>query len=80
MIKFLGGKKKMVFLLALFGMVCWGIAPIFAKIALKNIDPLSGLVLRTIFAASVVSGWVIFSGSFAKVSSITRTFMVSYSN
>lgn len=60
----------MVFLLALFGMVCWGIAPIFAKIALKNIDPLSGLVLRTIFAASVVSGWVLFSGSFTKVSSI----------
>jgi bacterial/archaeal transporter family protein len=65
-----GGSKKVVFLLALFGMVCWGIAPIFAKIALRNIDPLSGLVLRTIFAASVVSGWVVLSGSFAKVTSI----------
>ena len=65
-----GGNKKVVFLLALSGMVCWGIAPIFAKIALKNIDPLSGLVLRTIFAASVVSGWVIVSGSFSKVTSI----------
>ncbi len=60
----------MVFLLALFGMVCWGIAPIFAKIGLKNVDPLSGLVLRTIIASSVVCGWVIFSGSFTKVSSI----------
>lgn len=60
----------MVVFLALFGMVCWGIAPVFAKVALKNVDPVAGLVLRTIFAASVVSGWVIISGSFSKVSSI----------
>lgn len=60
----------MVFLLALFGMICWGIAPVFAKIGLRNVDPLAGLVLRTIFAASVVSGWVIVSGSFTKISSI----------
>ena len=60
----------MVVFLALFGMVCWGIAPVFAKVALKNIDPVAGLVLRTIFAASVVSGWVLISGSFSKVSSI----------
>jgi len=60
----------MVIFIALFGMVCWGIAPVFAKAALKNIDPVAGLVLRTIFAASVVSGWVIVSGSFSKVSRI----------
>jgi transporter family protein len=68
--KVTGGNKKMVFLLALFGMICWGIAPVFAKIGLRNVDPLAGLVLRTIFAASVVSGWVIVSGSFTKISSI----------
>ena len=60
----------MVIFLALFGMICWGIAPVFAKVALKNIDPVAGLALRTIFAASVVSGWVILSGSFSKVCSI----------
>lgn len=60
----------MVFALALFGMVCWGIAPIFAKIALKNVDPISGLVLRTVFAASVVIGWVVVTGSFEKVREI----------
>ena len=65
-----GGNRKMVFLLALFGMICWGIAPVFAKIGLRNVDPLAGLVLRTIFASSVVSGWVIVSGSFSKISSI----------
>ena len=60
----------MVMLLSLFGMICWGIAPVFAKAALKDIDPTAGLVLRTIFAASVASGWVIISGNFSKVSSI----------
>lgn len=68
--RFTGGNKRMVFLLALFGMICWGIAPVFAKIGLRNVDPLAGLVLRTIFAASVVSSWVIVSGSFTKISSI----------
>ncbi len=65
-----GGGRRMVFLLALFGMVCWGIAPIFAKIGLKNVDPLAGLMLRTIFASSIVCVWLIGSGSFSKVSSI----------
>jgi len=60
----------MVVLLALFGMICWGIAPIFAKIALKDIDPTAGLILRTLFAASVVSVWMHLSGNFSKVSSI----------
>ncbi|MGI6669617.1 MAG: EamA family transporter [Acetivibrionales bacterium] len=60
----------MVVLISLFGMICWGVAPVFAKAALKNIDPAAGLVLRTIFAASVVSGWVIISGSFSKINSI----------
>ncbi len=63
----------MVVFLALFGTICWGIAPVFAKVALKNVDPVAGLVLRTIFAASVVSGWVIISGSFTKVSGISAS-------
>ena len=70
MIKNNWSRINMVVLLALFGMICWGIAPVFAKAALKDIDPTAGLVLRTIFAASVVSGWVIISGNFSKVSSI----------
>lgn len=60
----------MVVFLALFGMICWGIAPVFAKAALKEINPAAGLVLRTIFAANVVSCWVILSGSFSNVSKI----------
>jgi transporter family protein len=41
----------MVFWLSIFGMICWGIAPIFAKIGLKNLDPLVGLIIRTLIAS-----------------------------
>lgn len=60
----------MVFFLALFGMVCWGIAPIFAKIGLKNVNPMAGLALRTLFAATLVTSWVIITGSFSQIKSI----------
>lgn len=70
MIKFLGGKNKMVFLLAVFGMICWGIAPIFAKIGLRNVNPLAGLTLRTIFAASLIVGWTAISGDLFQIKNI----------
>lgn len=65
------GKNLTVFLLALFGMVCWGIAPIFAKIGLSNISPLPGLAIRTFFAAGMVTSWVICSGSLSQIKSIS---------
>lgn len=52
----------MVFWLAVFGMICWGIAPIFAKMGLRNVNPIAGLTLRTILAAGLVSSWVGITG------------------
>ena len=46
-------------ILALIGMCCWGIAPVFAKLGLRNIDPLTGLCVRTMLASILVSGWVV---------------------
>lgn len=60
----------MVFILALFGMMCWGIAPIFAKLALKNVNSVTGLTIRTIFAACVIMIWSIVSGKFPDVTKI----------
>lgn len=60
----------MVFLLAIFGMVCWGIAPIFAKLALKNVNSIAGLTVRTLFAASIVMLWSTASGNFPNIKSI----------
>ncbi len=60
----------MVILLALAGMVCWGIAPIFAKIGLSNATPLAGLALRTMFAAGLIIGWVIIDGTMSSIKDI----------
>jgi bacterial/archaeal transporter family protein len=68
-----GGKKKMVIMLAVAGMICWGIAPIFAKIGLKNVNPLAALTLRTIFAASLVLSWVLIDGTVTQVRHIPRS-------
>ncbi|MEN6326435.1 MAG: EamA family transporter [Syntrophomonas sp.] len=60
----------MVYLLAIFGMICWGIAPIFAKVGLNNVNPLAGLLLRTIIAAVLVTTWVGVSGSIVMIKNI----------
>lgn len=60
----------MVYWLAIFGMICWGIAPIFAKIGLTNANPMAALVLRTLMAAGMVTAWIGVSGSFGQVKQI----------
>lgn len=60
----------MVFLLALFGMVCWGLAPVFGKLGLSQVNPLAGLVLRTYLSAGVLTGWVLINGTMSQVKAI----------
>lgn len=60
----------MVFWIALLGMVCWGIAPIFAKIGLSSVNPVAGLMLRTLLAAGMVSAWVGVSGGLVQLKGI----------
>lgn len=60
----------MVIWIALFGMLCWGVAPIFLKLGLNNVNPLYALVLRTMIAAGLVSGWMLISGSYNQVKTI----------
>lgn len=60
----------MVFWIAIFGMVCWGIAPIFAKVGLSGVNPLAGLMIRTMMAAGMVTVWVGASGSLAQLKGI----------
>jgi bacterial/archaeal transporter family protein len=59
-------RKVMVFLLALIGMVCWGIAPIFVKVGLKDINPLVGLSIRTLISGTVIFGWMFLDGSISQ--------------
>ncbi len=46
-------------LLAFIGMLCWGIGPVFAKLGLGTVDPLTGLAVRTLVAGILVSSWMI---------------------
>ena len=61
----------MVIWLALLGMICWGIAPIFAKLGLQNVNPVIGLVLRTMIAVVLVSTWMGVSGGITQFKQIT---------
>lgn len=60
----------MVYWLAIIGMICWGIAPIFAKMGLGHVNPMAALVLRTLMAAGMVTAWVGVSGSLGQVNQI----------
>lgn len=60
----------LVIFLSVFGMICWGIAPIFLKLGISNINPFYALVFRTIMAAGMVSGWMLFTGGFNHIKTI----------
>lgn len=61
----------MVFWLAIFGMICWGIAPVFAKIGLNNIDPLPGLIVRTLTACAFAMSFIGVNDNAMKIKSIS---------
>lgn len=61
----------MVFLLAMIGMICWGVTPIFVKIGLKDINPIVGLSIRTMFTAGFITSWMIIDGSIAHIKNVT---------
>lgn len=56
--------------LALFGALCWGVAPIFGKLGLQDTDPATGLAVRTLVAASLMGAWALASGHMAEVQQI----------
>jgi transporter family protein len=57
----------MVFWWAVFAMICWGIAPIFAKLGLSNVHPMTGLLLRTMVAATLITSWVGLTGDVEQI-------------
>lgn len=63
----------MVFLLAFIGMACWGIAPMFVKWGLKDVNPLVGLMVRTTFTAVVLFSVMLINGSVTRLKTISST-------
>lgn len=60
----------MVFIFALIGMFCWGVAPLFVKLGLKDVDPLVGLAVRTTFTILIITSIMFINGSIFKLGSI----------
>lgn len=61
----------MVYILAVIGMICWGISPIFAKLGLKDANPLTALAIRTFFTTAVIFIWLLLSGHFVELKNIS---------
>lgn len=40
-------------------MLCWGLAPLFGKLGLFSVNPVTALTIRTIIAGTIVMGWLI---------------------
>jgi transporter family protein len=69
----------MYYLLAFVGMICWGIAPLFAKLGLKDVDPLMGLAVRTVFSLIIISSIMTINGSIFALKSIsTKTLILLF--
>lgn len=58
-------------LVALFGALCWGIAPIFGKMGLARVDPIAGICLRTLIASGIVAGWLLVSGGLQTMETVS---------
>lgn len=57
--------------LALLGMVCWGLAPLFAKAGLRHLAPLDGLVARSLVTLTFIFAWALAAGSFRRLGTLS---------
>lgn len=57
--------------LGLMGAFCWGVAPIFGKLGLRGIDPIDGLIARTLVTMSVILVWAFGAGRLGAVAAIS---------
>ncbi|MFZ5899109.1 MAG: EamA family transporter [Bacillota bacterium] len=66
----------MVLVYALLGMLCWGLAPLFGKLGLYSVNPVTALQLRTLIAATFVAAWIIGTQNFSGMLQVPRLFWV----
>lgn len=58
-------------ILALVAAICWGLAPIAAKLALQRVSPMIGMGARSLIAALMVSAWLLATGHFRAMPSVS---------
>jgi transporter family protein len=66
----------MAFFYALLGMLCWGLAPLFGKLGLYKVSPVTALSLRTVIASLLVMSWLVGSRGFGQFFQIPPLFWV----
>lgn len=64
----------MVFLYAFIGVLCLGVAPLFGKTALDNVNPTTAFAIRTVIAAVLVVLWLIGTKTYHEIANLSRTF------
>lgn len=47
---------------AILAAICWGLAPVAAKVALDQVSPVFALGVRSALATAIVAVWLVFSG------------------
>lgn len=62
--------KVMVIVLSVICMLCWGVTPVLLKIGLKNVDPLIGLAIRTIFTIVIIFSVLFINGNIGQIKHI----------
>lgn len=53
--------------LAILAAICWGMAPVAAKIALDQVSPIIGLGVRSVIATSLVTVWLVVTGHYRMI-------------
>jgi len=60
-----------IFLYAFLAVLCLGLAPLFGKSALENINPVTTLVIRTFIATGLVSIWLLLTKTYVEFSALS---------
>ncbi|HLO01488.1 MAG TPA: EamA family transporter [Symbiobacteriaceae bacterium] len=61
---------------AILSAICWGLAPVAAKVALNHVSPIFALGVRSALATTMVTLWLQFAGEQAAVTSLsTKTIL-----
>lgn len=61
----------MFYILAIIGMIFWGVSPLFAKAGLQNTSPLVGLCIRTVLSSFVILTWLCLNGKISELKSVS---------
>lgn len=69
----------MIFLYAMLGVLCLGIAPLFGKTALANVSPMFAFAIRTIIAALLAIVWLTYTNYNEHITKLPLSFWIAIS-